>query len=465
MRNRFRQILTLGLVGFAILFEARAAEPRPNLVFILADDLGYGDLGCYGQTLIETPHIDRLAVEGIRFTQAYAGGPVCAASRSVLMTGRHNGHTAARDNIPHYPSYLTDGDITLAEVLKSSGYRCGGIGKWSLGDPGTEGRATAQGFDTWFGYLNQDHAHYYYPEYLDKDEGRRELPGNPSTHAWYSHDLLTEHALEFVRKSKDGPFFLYGAYTIPHFSAKSEDPTTFAVPEDAPYSDREWDQASKNYAAMVTRLDRDVGRLLDLLDELGLTERTLFVFTSDNGALPAAPARFGSAGPWRGFKSSLYEGGIHVPFLARWPGMIPAGITSDEPIGFHDILPTFAELAGAEVPDGIDGLSVVEALKGGRLAKPHEFFYWDYGHCRKRYDQAVRLGTWKGVRHGREGAIELYNLARDPAESKDLAEEHPEVVDRLAKIMSSAVTPSERYPIGEIYRGKPLWEAPGPPAP
>ncbi|MCB1237047.1 MAG: arylsulfatase [Verrucomicrobiae bacterium] len=428
----------------------------------MADDLGYGDLGCYGQELIETPNIDRLATEGIRFTQAYAGGPVCAASRSVLMTGQHNGHTAARDNIPHYPAYLKDSDITLAEVLKSAGYRCGGIGKWSLGDPGTEGRATAQGFDTWFGYLNQDHAHYYYPAYLDDDEGRLELPDNIERHTDYSHDLMTERALKFIRGAKDGPFFFYGAYTIPHFSAKSEDPTTYAVPSDAPYTDRDWDQASKNYAAMITRLDRDVGRILDLLDELGLTKNTLVVFTSDNGALPKAPPRFRSAGPLRGFKSSLYEGGIRVPFLARWPGTITAGSKSDEAIAFYDMLPTFAELSGAKIPENIDGISVVEALKGGRLSKPHAFFYWDYGHCRKRYDQAVRLGNWKGVRNGRDAAIELYDLASDLRETSNVATAHPDVVARIAEILETAAIPSARYPIGEIYRGKPLWQPPGP---
>ncbi|MCA9068576.1 MAG: sulfatase-like hydrolase/transferase, partial [Planctomycetaceae bacterium] len=235
---------------------------RPNIIFIMADDLGYGDLGCYGQPSIETPHIDRLAARGIRFTQAYAGSTVCAASRAVLMTGRHNGHAPARDNVPHYLSYLQENDVTLAEVLKQAGYRCGGVGKWSLGDAGTVGRATNQGFDMWFGYLNQDHAHYYFTEYLDDNEKRLELTGNSQSRKHYSHDLLTERALKFVRESQAQPFFLYAAYTLPHFSAKEEDPHGLAVPSTDPYSQRGWDAKSKKYAAMIHRLDRDVGRIV-----------------------------------------------------------------------------------------------------------------------------------------------------------------------------------------------------------
>ena len=243
---------------------------RPNIIVIMADDLGYGDLGCYGQQLIETPHIDRLAAEGIRFTQAYAGSSVCAPTRAVLMTGLHNGHAPVRDNIPHYDAYLRDDDVTIAEVLKQAGYRTGGVGKWSLGDAGTVGRATNQGFDMWLGYLNQDHAHYYYTEYLDDNDGRLELRGNTKSHAHYSHDLMTRRTLEFICANKNESFFFYGAYTLPHFSSPSEDETRLPVPSDAPYSNRDdWTQKEKNYAAMVTVLDRDVGRIVALVDELG----------------------------------------------------------------------------------------------------------------------------------------------------------------------------------------------------
>ena len=381
---------------------------KPNIIFIMADDLGYGDLGCYGQKLTDTPNIDQLAAEGLRFTQAYAGGPVCTPSRSVLMTGLHNGHTPARDNIPHYNTYLDEDDITVAEILKKAGYQCGGIGKWSLGDAGMVGRATNQGFDMWFGYLNQDHAHYYYTEYLDDNEKRFELTGNTQSRKHYSHDLMTDRALEYIRKNKDAPFFLYAAYTLPHFSSKSEDPDGLTVPSIAPYANKDWDEKSKKYASMIHRLDRDVGRIVALVEELGLTNDTLFIFTSDNGGHSGTPQPFHTSGPLRGFKRDLFEGGIRVPFIARWPGTVPAGKTSDEIVAFWDILPTFAELAGVESPANIDGISIVNALMGGRIKRPHEYLYWDYGHCRERYGQAVRMGNWKGIRWSHEGKIQLY---------------------------------------------------------
>jgi arylsulfatase A-like enzyme len=433
------------------------AADKPNIVFIMADDLGYADLGCYGQKDILTPNIDQLARDGIRFTQAYAGSTVCAPSRSSLMTGMHNGHNRVRDNIPHYEDYLQDEEITLADVLNSVGYRCGGIGKWSLGTAGSTGRATNQGFDMFFGYLDQDHAHYYFPEYMDDNEGRHEMPGNPQSKEHYSHDLMTDRAIQFIRKSKDEPFFFYGAYTVPHFSHASECPTKFAVPTDEPYSDRDWDQASKNYAAMITRLDADVGRIVTLLEELGLTDNTLIIFTSDNGAFGGAPKRFQSSGPLRGHKRVLYEGGIRVPFIAHWPGKIPAGKISNEIIAFWDMMPTLAEVAGTPAPDAIDGRSAMDALLGGKRQSPHDYLYWDYGHCRARFSQAVRLGDWKAVRNGRENAIELYDLKTDLGETTDVASAHPDVVSKIDAIMTAAHVESERYPLGQVYRGQSKW--------
>ena len=451
----FLSIFLISIIATATL-EAR----QPNIIFILADDLGYGDLGCYGQELIATPHIDQLAKEGLRFTQAYAGGSVCASSRSVLMTGLHGGHTSARDNVPHYPTYLDDEDVTLAEVLKTAGYRTAGVGKWSLGDAGTPGAALNQGFDHWFGYLNQDHAHYYYTEYLDSDLGRRELPRNAVTREHYSHDLLTDRALKFIRDAKDEPFFLYAAYTLPHFSSKKEDKDGLAVPSTEPYSDRDWPGKAKKYAAMVHLLDRDVGRISVLLDELGLTKDTLIIFTSDNGGHSTVWSEFQTSGPLRGFKRDLYEGGVRVPFIARWPGVISAGQTSDEVISFQDLLPTFAFLAGAEVPNNVDGINVTEALKGGAIPADRGYLYWDYGHCRRFYDQAVRVGGWKGLRLGKdEGRIQLYKLADDIGESRDVANDHPKIVRQIAEIMDGATTPNRRYPVGEIYRGAPIWLA------
>ena len=434
------------------------AETRPNIVLILADDLGYGDLGCYGQQLIATPNIDRLAADGIRFTQAYAGGPVCTSSRSVLMTGLHNGHTPARDNVPHYRTYLTEDDITIAELLQQAGYRTGGVGKWSLGDAGTVGRATNQGFSTWFGYLNQDHAHYYYTEYLDDDEGRLELRGNSRSREHYSHDLLTERALRFIRDSKDLPFFLYAAFTVPHFAAKDEDPDGFTVPSTDPYSDRDWDERSKKYAAMVHRLDRDVGRIVALLGELSLRENTLIIFSSDNGGHKINGPRFQSSGPLRGYKRDLTEGGIRVPFIANWPGTIPAGQIGSEVIAFEDLLPTLCEIAAAELPHDVDGISMVRALRGKKLTTARPYLYWDYGHNRARYDQAVRLGNWKGIRLGVGTPLKLYDLSTDLAETIDLASEHPEVVAEIERIMRSAVIPDGRYEVGKRYRGGPIWK-------
>ncbi len=451
-------LLAIAVVGI-LAFQTFSAD-RPNIVFIMADDLGYGDLGCYGQRLIATPQIDRLAAQGIRFTQAYAGGPVCTSSRSVLMTGLHNGHTPARDNVPHYRSYLEKDDVTIAEILSGAGYRCGGVGKWSLGDAGTIGRATNQGFHKWFGYLNQDHAHYYFPEYLDDDDGRLELLGNTATRKHYSHNLLTEQCLNFIRESQNTPFFFYAAYTLPHFSSKDEDPHGLSVPSTSPYSEHDWDERSKKYAAMIHMLDQDVGRIVDLVDELGLGENTLVIFTSDNGGHSAVPERFKTSGPLRGFKRSLYEGGIRVPFIARWQGNIPANRTSHEVIAFQDMLPTFARLADARIPEQLrlDGVSVVAALKGNTLGARRSSLYWDYGHCRgQQYAQAVRLGDWKGIRRVRTKAVELYNLKSDTSEATNIASLHPEVVTRIGTMMDHAVTPDPRYQIGTVYRGRPIW--------
>ena len=451
----FPAILLAGALTTLPLF----ASP-PNIVLIVADDLGYGDLGCYSQELMATPNIDRLAEEGLRFTQAYAGGPVCTSSRSVLMTGLHAGHTPARDNVPHYPTYLDEEDVTVAEVLQQAGYTTAGVGKWSLGDPRTPGAALNQGFDHWFGYLNQDHAHYYFTEYLDSDQRRHELPGNALTREHYSHDLLTERALKMIRDSREKPFFLLAAYTVPHFSAKSEDPDGLAVPSTAPYTDRDWPEPAKKYAAMIHRLDRDVGRIVDLIDELGLAKNTLILVTSDNGGHKTVWEAFQTSGPLRGYKRDLYEGGIRVPFIARWPGTVPAGETSNEVIAFQDLFPTFAALAGIKTEGPLDGIDISAALRGEPLSDERDYLYWDYGHCRRDYDQAVRLGNWKGIRLGKEaGKMQLYDLSSDVGEKNDVSEAHPEVVSRLEKILDSAAAPHPRYPIGEIYRGGPIWRA------
>lgn len=434
------------------------AKTRPNIIFIMADDLGYGDIGVYGQELISTPNIDALSEQGIRFTQAYAGGPVCTSSRSVLMTGLHNGHTVARDNVPHYPTYLRSDDRTIAKVLKDAGYRTGGVGKWSLGDAHTEGRATNMGFETWTGYLNQDHAHYYYPTYLDHDERKIHLPDNPILRDHYSHDIITNAALNFIRKPDDAPFFLYAAYTLPHFSAEEEDGHGLTVPTTAPYTEKDWPEKAKKYAAMIHRLDKDVGKIIKLLHAMGIRQNTLVIFTSDNGGHSATWKGFKTNGKLKGYKRDLYEGGIRVPFIASWPDVIPAGQESNEVIAFQDMLPTFAALANASVPKETDGISLIEALKGNALSSKDRILYWDFGHTRERYDQAVRLANWKGVRRGKNGPIELYDLDQDIAEKNNLAEENPQLVDKINRLMETEVTPSTRYTVGERYRGGPIWK-------
>lgn len=449
------------LLLFCWPISGRADEAtRPNIVFIMADDLGYGDLGCYGQKLMRTPNIDRLAAEGMRFTQAYSGGSVCVPARAVLMTGLHNGHAPARDNVPHYHTYLQQSDVTVAKLLKQAGYRTGGVGKWSLGDAGTVGRATNQGFDHWFGYLNQDHAHYYYAEYLDDNEQRLELPGNQKTRTHYSHDLLTERALRFINEAKEDkrPFFLYAAFTIPHISAAREDEHVLTVPTTEPYANENWDDRAKKYATMIDMLDRTVGKIVNLVDASGIKNNTLIIFTSDNGGHAGVPDQFHTSGPLRGYKRDLTEGGIRVPFIARWPGSIPGNQTSGDVIAFQDILPSCAELAQVAAPASIDGISIIPILKGGRFAQPRPPLYWEYGHCRQRFDQAVRWENWKGIRLGRGNAIQLYDLATDVGERTDVAARHPDIVRKIAQIMRSASTPSEKYPIGQIYQGKPTWK-------
>jgi arylsulfatase A-like enzyme len=454
-----RWLAKLVLAGMCLLPISRLATdssaaadvpPPPNVVLILADDLGYGDLGCYGQTLMETPNVDRLAREGTRFTQCYAGSSVCAPSRCTLMTGKHNGHGRVRDNLPH-GVFLQPDDLTVAEVLQQAGYRTAAVGKWSLGEAGSWGVPNRQGFDEFFGYLSQVHAHIYYPQSLWRDGTQVLLPGNRGARREvYSHDLLTEEALRFIDENKNRPFFLYLAYTIPHWSDYDKDsPESLIVPSDAPYSDRAWPQVERNYAAMVSRLDRDVGRLLDRLRELGIDRQTAVFFTSDNG--PSAEAAhqvefFDSNGPLRGAKRDLYEGGIRVPMVVRWPGQVPEGRSSDHVWAFWDFLPTAAEMAGLPPQYGIDGVSVVPALLDRGEPPDHEFLYWDYGHTRREYQQAVRWKNWKAVRRGRVArALELYDLVADPGETQDVAGEHADLCRKISDLMAAATIESGDY--------------------
>ena len=450
----YRRFRAAGLM--VALAGAPAAAAAPNVVLILADDLGWGDLGCYGQKDIRTPNLDRLAAEGMRFTQFYAGSSVCAPSRSCLMSGRHNGRGRVRDNVPH-GIHLLAGDLIIPEILRGAGYRTGGFGKWSLGDHGEAGAPWLKGFAEFYGYPNQDHAHFYYPHFLWDTNRVVLLPGNrpgvPAARREYAPDLLLARALRFLEAARDDrrPFFLYFPTILPHWSEFPKDsPDSHLVPDDAPYSERPWPQVERNYAAMVTRLDRDIGRLLAKLGELGLERDTLVLFTSDNGPSGETihrPDFFRSAGPFRGSKRHLHEGGIRVPLLARWPGVIAPGGVSGVVAGHWDVLPTLAELAGAPVPEDIDGLSLAPVFRGGARPREHEFLYWDYGHTRDAFLQAVRAGDWKAVRPALNQPTELYDLAADPGESRDLAPQRPEVIARMEGLMQRAFEPSPDYPL------------------
>ncbi|MBN2307802.1 MAG: arylsulfatase [Candidatus Hydrogenedentes bacterium] len=455
---------TLGSCATSARPGPAAAGPgprKPNIIFILTDDLGYGDLGCYGQAQIETPCLDAMAAEGVRFTQCYAGSTVCAPSRCCLMTGLHTGHALVRGNarVPLRPD-----DVTVAEILKAAGYTTGLVGKWGLGEPDTTGVPNRQGFDYFFGYLNQGRAHNYYPDYLWRNEERIELEGNVEDkdrprvsieRTQYSHDLFTQEALAFVERHQAEPFFLYLAYTIPHANNERGrvDGDGMEVPDYGAYAGRDWPNPQKGHAAMIARMDRDVGRLFERLRALGLDDDTIVFFTSDNGPHKeggADPAFFQSAGPLRGYKRDLYEGGIRVPGMVRWPGRIAPGALSDHVWAFWDFLPTAAELAGVDAPAGLDGISFVPALLGeaaaGRPQENHDFLYWEF-HEGPASKQAARTGDWKGVRLQPDRPLELYNMAADVGEKNDIAGNHPDVVARIEAYLATARTESADWPL------------------
>ncbi len=457
--NRVSLVRTAWLTTTAVVLGAPAApakERPPNIVFILADDLGYGELGCYGQKKIRTPNVDRMAREGMRFTHCYAGSSVCAPSRSCLMTGLHAGHAPVRINGGGYP--LRDDDVTVAEVLRKAGYATGCFGKWGLGPEDTTGHPNRQGFDEFFGYLHQVHAHFYYPYFLWHNDKKFALPENEGKkQARYAHDEIHTKALDFIRKHRDRPFFCYLPYTIPHVE--------LVVPEDSrkPYRGL-WkesplpdprpgylgaDEPYATFAGMVSRLDRHVGEVLALLKELKLDDDTVVFFSSDNGPQDGAWKRvsdfFEGNGGLRGYKGSFYEGGIRVPLLARWPGRVRAGAVSDRACAFWDVLPTLADLAGAAPPKGLDGVSFAPALFGRGGQKPHDYLYWEYPYPRGLV-QALRRGDWKVVRPAPGRPYELYDLKADPAESRNVAEARPEVVQQLTALMEEARTEPRQYP-------------------
>jgi arylsulfatase len=471
--TRRQMLAQTALFAGAPAIHGQSKRP-PNIVLIMADDLGYGDLGCYGQKQIRTPNIDRLAAEGLRFTDAYSGCTVCAPSRSVLMTGRHMGHTSVRGNTGGQS--LTESDVTMAMLLKKAGYATGGYGKWGLGDLGTPGVPPKKGFDEFFGYLHQVHAHNFYPRLLVHNEELYPLPGNErGRQETYSHDVISEKSLAFIERNAKQPFFCYVPSTIPHWE--------LLVPEDSfreyrgKFPERafvrrpgsryaEQPEMRAAYAAMVTRLDREVGRLMELVRKTGQEDNTLFLFTSDNGCALGIINEdyFGSSGGFRGHKQNLYEGGIRVPMIARWRGRVAAGRTSSLPWSFCDMLPTLMEVAGVQPPGDIDGVSIAPTLMGREQAKKPEWQYWELprwiGQEKRFADeipmQAARNGEWKVVRPKPGAPLELYNLRSDPKETTDLAAREPKVLARMQAFLATARTaPRQLHEPGVYY-----WDPP-----
>jgi len=502
--NTLRCFLRLAGGTWLVAGALAAAEPRPNIIFLLADDLGYGDIGAYGQKKIRTPNLDRLAAEGMKFTQHYSGHNVCAPARCALMTGLHPGHGYIRDNRGGVgmgdgtggegQEPVPAGELKLPLTLNRLGYTLGGFGKWGLGGVGSTGDPLKQGFTRFFGYNDQAVAHNFYPTSLWDDSQRLPLsnsafsahqklavgadPAKPESYAKfagrdYAPDLIAEQARRFLRENRNRPFFLYFPTTVPHLALQVPDDSLAEYagkfPEEPYTGDRGYlpnRTPRATYAAMITRLDREIGSLLALVDEFGLRERTIVVFTSDNGPLynrlgGTDADFFDSAGGLRGRKGSYYEGGFREPCLVRWPGRIAAGSTNDRVTGFEDWLPTLLELIGAAAatPAHLDGISFAPTLLGqAQPARP--FLYREspgYGG-----QQCVRVGDWKAIRTNLNppagkakkkvapaapGALELYNLAADPAEARDVATQNPDVVARLSAIMREQHTPSKLWPI------------------
>ncbi|MES2694610.1 MAG: arylsulfatase [Verrucomicrobiota bacterium] len=460
--------LLVSLVALSA-FSAPATTPArpPNIVFILADDLGYGDLGCYGQKRYATPHIDALARSGMRFTQHYSGAPVCASSRSALMTGLHTGHTPIRGNkeiMPEGQEPLPADTLTLPRLLQRAGYVTGAFGKWGLGYPGSVGEPTRQGFDHFYGYNCQRLGHHYYPDHLWQDTTKIVLEDNAGTmKAAYGPELIHQKSLAFIERNKDRPFFMFVPNIMPHAELAVPErylarhrgkygPETPYVGTDngpqyrqGPYASQREPRAT--FAAMMNLLDDQVGEIVAKLKELGLDKNTLVVFSSDNGPHDEGghdPKTFASSGPFRGMKRDTYEGGIRVPFIAAWPGTIAPGATSDHISAFWDLLPTFGELAGAPIPTGLDGISLAPTLLGRGQQKQHEYLYWEFHEKGGRV--GLRMGDWKAVRYNVAKnplpALELYNLAKDPSETKNVAAANPEIVARIEALLRGARTES-----------------------
>lgn len=473
-------ILTF-LFGLTLALSSAANEKKPpNIIYILADDLGYGDLSCLGQTKFQTPHIDKLKAKGMFFTQHYSGSTVCAPSRSALMTGQHTGHTFVRGNkeiMPEGQHPIPADEFLLPEMLKPAGYVSGIFGKWGLGYPGSEGEPLKQGFDVFYGYNCQRLGHHYYPYHLWDNDKKVPLDANKGTDkGTYAPTLIHEKTLEFIEDNKDKPFFAYVASIIPHaelaapeeymkkFQGKFDEPKPFEGLDEGPelragrYQSQKEPRAA--FAAMITLLDDQVGEIVAKVEELGIADNTLIIFTSDNGPHQeggADPKFFDSNGPFRGHKRDLFEGGVHVPMIAYWPSTIKAGSESNHISAFWDMVPTLTQLAGLPTPENTDGISFLPTILGKGPQAEHDYLYWEFHEKGGR--TAVRAGKWKAVRYNvlkePNAPIKLFDLSKDPGEQKNVASEHPETVDRLETMMKTARTNSEIFTFGQTqFKGQ-----------
>jgi arylsulfatase A-like enzyme len=446
-------------------------ETQPNIIYILADDLGYGDLSVYGQTKFETPNIDKLASQGMLFTQHYSGSTVCAPSRSALLTGMNTGHTVVRGNkeiMPEGQYPIPDNTYTLAEALKKAGYTTGAFGKWGLGFPGSEGDPTNQGFDTFFGYNCQRMGHNYYPYHLWSNKDSIDLKNNQGTQkGTYAPSLIHKKTIKFIEQNKDKPFFAYVASIIPHAElaapeALMEKYRNKFLPEkkykgvdsglgykNGAYGSQ--DESHAAFVAMIDLLDQQVGDIINKVEELGIAGNTIIIFTSDNGPHQeggADPDYFNSNGPLKGYKRDLYEGGIRVPMIVKWPGKIKPGSKSSLVSAFWDVFPTFADIVDAQVPKDIDGISLLPEFLGDKKdQKQHEYLYWEFHEKGGR--QAVRMGDWKAVKYNvlknPNAPLELYNLSTDIGEEHNVAEQYPDIVEQMDTTLKSARTPSDVF--------------------
>lgn len=455
--SRLLDVFVLGVIASlpcaSLAAHIAGAAERPNVLLVLADDMGIGDLGCYGGRVLKTPNIDRLAAEGIRFTRAYSGASVCAPSRCSLLTGRHMGHATVRGNWEVFPEGqfpLKKDEPTVANLFRDAGYATGICGKWGLGGPGSGSEPNDKGFDFFFGYLCQRHAHRYVTDYLYRNRERIEIDQSPRQHT-NAHKLIADESIDFIRRHRGRPWFLFCAWTLPHGIYRADQ-----VPDLSKYANTGWTDRQKVYAAMVEWFDADVGRLLGAVNELGIERDTLVVFASDNGGLrePEISDLFGSRAQLRGGKGDLWEGGLRVPMIARWPGRIAQGQTTDAPAALWDFVPTAAELVGAPRPKETDGVSLVPALMGKPMDQDRPL-YWEQVRA-NRLEQAVRLGQWKGYCGATDKPLELYDLQRDPAETNDLSAQHPSIIAAMAKIMADSrvdvAVPKSDPRIWEKYR-------------